>query len=89
MATVPDLQFLDPLQALEERIVRVVQLLAEARQARASAETEAARLREELAARDTELAALRAQVAAGEKERDEVRSRVERLLRQIDSLNLE
>ena len=41
----------------------------------------------ERAGRDSELAALRQQVAAAQAEREEVRRRLEKLLRQIDSLS--
>jgi chromosome segregation ATPase len=92
-APAPDVQTLDQLQSLEQRILHVIQLLEEARAARQAAEQEAARLRSELAdrnselvARDGELAALRPLAAQFEKEREEIRRRVEKLLRQFDSL---
>ncbi len=74
-----DRQTIEQLQSLEERIVNAIKLLAQARQARQEAESEALRLRSELAARDSELATLR-------REREEVRRRVEKLLGQIDAL---
>jgi chromosome segregation ATPase len=81
--------------ALEERIVRAVELVRRERQLRAEAEARAAQAearvehadserREQMAAADDiskELSALRA-------ERNEVRGRVERLLSQLDSLEL-
>ncbi len=113
-----DLQAVDQLQSLEERIVQVVELLREARAGRHSAETrvaeleqvlveqsaqlketeeraeaasrehraEADGLRQALAEREAEVAAARQHAAAAEKEREEVRRRVEKLLRQVDSL---
>jgi hypothetical protein len=81
--------------ALEERIMRAVELVRRERQLRAEAEARAAQAearvehadserREQMAATDDlskELAALRA-------ERNEVRDRVERLLSQLDALEL-
>jgi chromosome segregation ATPase len=81
--------------ALEERIVRAVELVRRERQLRSEAEARAARAeaREEKA--DTER---REQMAAGDElrqeltalraERSEVRGRVERLLSQLDALEL-
>ena len=81
--------------ALEDRIMRAVELVRRERQLRAEAEARAAQAearvehadterREQMAASDDlskELAALRA-------ERNEVRERVERLLSQLDALEL-
>jgi uncharacterized coiled-coil DUF342 family protein len=81
--------------ALEERIVRAVELVRRERQLRTEAEARAAQAearvehadserREQMAVADDlgkELAALRA-------ERNEVRERVERLLSQLDALEL-
>lgn len=78
----------DEFAALEQRIVRTVTLLKQERQAHAAAETRATetetRLREQARTIDEmkpELASLRA-------EREQVRQRVERLLAQLDSLEL-
>jgi chromosome segregation ATPase len=104
-AASPEVPPLEQLQALEERIVHVVELLKQMRAAREEAENEAARLRTALAEqeqklrraaetlvadqqkREAELAELRQQLAAAQRERGEVRQRVEKLLRQIDSLS--
>lgn len=80
----------DEFQALEQKVLRAVEVLRREREARAAAEAEVARLREELrelrdehsAASDsaaTELEALR-------QERAEVRHRVEMMLHQMDEL---
>ncbi|HUX28364.1 MAG TPA: hypothetical protein VMV39_06225 [Terracidiphilus sp.] len=78
----------DDFSSLEERILRAVNLVKRERQARAAAEEQAAlaetRLREQLhlmenAQKDVD--ALRA-------ERDQVRQRVEKLLAQLDALEL-
>lgn len=78
----------DDFSALEERILRAVELVKRERLARASAEDRAAKaeaqVREHTATADQlhkELEALRA-------ERDHVRQRVERLLTQLDAIEL-
>ena len=81
-----DIETLEQLQTLEERIVHTIRLLTQTRQARQEADTEAAQLRAELAARDAELASLHRQLAEAHKEREVVRRRVEKLLRQMDAL---
>ena len=78
----------DEFSALEERIVRAVEMVKRERQARADAEKRAdaaeARLRE--AAPLTEN--LQKEVGALRSEREQVRQRVERLLSQLDALEL-
>jgi hypothetical protein len=78
----------DDFSALEERILRTVELVKHERSARAAAEDRAtkaeAQVREQTALADQlhkELDALRA-------ERDHVRQRVERLLTQLDAIEL-
>ena len=78
----------DDFSALEERILRAVELVKKERQARAEAEERALKA-ETLLREQTEL------VEQGEKEvntlraeRDHVRRRVERLLAQLDALEL-
>jgi hypothetical protein len=72
--------------ALEERIYKAIELLKSARTAKAAAERDANRLREQLEQREEELEMLRSEVISLRKEREEVRARVERMLKQIDSL---
>ena len=60
------------LEALEKKIHRALESLSAAR-------AENVRLKQELAERDRRL-------AAGEREREDVRQRVERLVKQVDSL---
>lgn len=85
----------DDFAALEERIRRAVDLVKRERQARAAAEARTA----ELEARVTEAEGLvQAQSSTAEQlqseltalraERDQVRQRVERLLKQLDTLEL-
>ena len=73
-------------QALEKKVLRTIELLKAAREAQATAERDANRLRQQLAEREEEFESQRAEVIAMRKERDEVRTRVEKMLTQIDSL---
>jgi chromosome segregation ATPase len=79
----------DDFHALEEKIYRTIEMLKEAREAKAAAERTAARLREQLDGRDDQTQALRAEVVALRREREEVRTRVEKMLKQIDTLTQE
>ena len=74
--------------ALEERIHRAVELVKQERQARASAEERAAKAEEKLHTQSPALEKLQSEMSALRTERDQVRQRVERLLSQLDSLEL-
>ena len=76
----------DSFLALEEKIYRTIELLKQAREGQAAAEREARRLREQISGRDDETEFLRREVVALRREREEVRARVEKLVKQIDSL---
>ncbi len=76
----------DEFQALEEKIRRTVELLKSEREARAAAERDAARLRQQVRERQDEFDSLRAELVTLRREREEVRARVEKMLRQIDAL---
>ncbi len=76
----------DNFQSLEEKIYRTIELLKAARDAKAPAERDCGRLREQLQVREEEVESLRAENVALRREREEVRSRVEKLLEQIDVL---
>ena len=76
-------------QSLEEKILRTIELLKVAREAKATAERAAARLREQLNERDEEVDSMRAELVALRREREEVRTRVEKMLGQIESLTAE
>ena len=84
-ATVPA----DDFHALEERIYRTIELLKEARAAKAAAERTAARLREQLEARDDQTQSVRAENVALRREREEVRTRIEKILKHIEALTQE
>lgn len=72
--------------ALEEKIYKAIEMLKSAREAKAAAERDANRLREQLEQREEDLEVLRAEVIALRKEREEVRGRVEKMLKQMDQL---
>ena len=74
----------DEFSALEERILRTVNLVKQERQARADAEERA--VKAELQLRETD--GLKEEVSALRSERDHVRKRVESLLSQLDALEL-
>jgi len=76
-------------QSLEEKVLRTIELLKVAREAKATAERAAARLREQLNERDEEVDGMRAELVALRREREEVRTRVEKMLGQIESLTAE
>lgn len=72
--------------ALEEKIYKAIELLKSAREAKAAAERDANRLRDQLEEREEELELVRSEVVSLRKEREDVRGRVEKLLKQIDTL---
>lgn len=74
--------------ALEDRIVRAVELVKRERQARGIAEERAAKAEAQLGEQGPVVDQLREEVRSLRAERDQVRQRVERLLAQLDSLEL-
>ena len=72
--------------ALEQKVMRTIELLKAAREAQTNAERDVTRLREQLSRREEEADTLRSELVALRKERQEVRTRVEKMLTQIDSL---
>ena len=76
----------DDFQALEEKVYRTVEMLKSAREAKALAERNALRLREQLDARDEELQTLKREMVKLRKDREEVRARVEKMMRQIEDV---
>ena len=74
---------------LEEKIYKAIELLKSAREAKAAAERDAGRLREQLEQREEELDLLRSEVVSLRKEREDVRSRLEKMLKQVDTLLVE
>jgi hypothetical protein len=76
----------DDFQALEDKIYRTIELYKAARQAQATAEHDAQRLRHQMQEREEELGALRRETVRLKKEREEIRGRVEKMLEQIESI---
>ncbi len=86
--TAPAVITADDFSALEERILRAVTLVKRERQARAAAEQRAQLAEEQLCAHVPQLDRLQSELNALRAERDQVRQRVERLLSQLDALEL-
>jgi chromosome segregation ATPase len=76
----------DDFHALEEKIYKTIELLKSARDAKAIAERDTARFREQLEEREEQIEELKSQVIALRREREEVRGRVEKILKQIDTI---
>lgn len=78
----------DDFSALEERIVRAVEMVKRERQARAEAEKRAEAAEAQLGEATPLAENLQKEVSALRSEREQVRQRVERLLSQLDALEL-
>jgi uncharacterized protein involved in exopolysaccharide biosynthesis len=80
----------DEFQALEQKVLRAVEIVKREREARAAAEAEVAALRAQLeaqaATQGEALTTAQSQLTALTKERDAVRQRVEKMLQQMDEL---
>lgn len=76
----------DDFQALEQKVYRTIELYKATREARAAAERDVTRLREQLEEREEEIEGLRREMVQLRREREEIRGRVEKMLQQIDSL---
>lgn len=79
----------DDFQALEEKVYRTIELYKSAREARAVAERDIQRLRQQVEEREEEVESLKKEVISLRREREEVRNRVEKMLRQIDAISEE
>ncbi len=73
----------DEFHALEQKVLRAVEIVKREREARTAAEAEVATLKAELAKVSSEA---EAQVVTLNKERDAIRQRVESMLSQMDEL---
>ncbi|HEX3891154.1 MAG TPA: hypothetical protein VHW46_01160 [Terracidiphilus sp.] len=78
----------DDFSALEERVVRAVELVKRERMGRLAAEERATRAEAQLAEQGPAADQLKQEVRSLRAERDQVRQRVERLLTQLDALEL-
>lgn len=76
----------DEFQALEQKVLRAVEIVKKEREARAKAEAEIAQLREQLEFQTLVASEAQTAVNALTKERDNVRQRVEKMLQQMDEL---
>ncbi len=83
----------DEFQALEQKVLRAVEIVRREREARAAAEAEAAAAKAEAAALRAQLNELasasntaQTQITTLNQERDAVRLRVEKMLQQMDEL---
>ncbi|HUK46488.1 MAG TPA: hypothetical protein VLW06_02810 [Terriglobales bacterium] len=79
----------DDFQALEDKIYRTIELYKSAQEARATAERDVKRLREQLEEREEEVDTLRRESINLRKEREEIRARIEKMLLQIDHITAE
>jgi predicted nucleic acid-binding Zn-ribbon protein len=79
----------DDFQALEDKIYRTIELYKSAQEARATAERDVKRLREQLEEREEEVEGLRREAVSLRKEREEIRARIEKMLSQIDHITAE
>ena len=76
----------DEFQALEQKVLRAVEIVRREREARAAAEGEVAALREQLDQLTSASNTAQTQITAMNQERDQVRLRVEKMLQQMDEL---
>src|SRR5271170_8253953 len=76
----------EDFQALEEKVYRTIELYKAAKEARATAERDVKRLREQLEEREEENEAMRRELVQLRKDRENIRTRVEKMLGQMESL---
>lgn len=76
----------DEFQALEQKVLRAVEIVRREREARIAAEAEVAALREQLDALASASNATQTQITTLNQEREAVRLRVEKMLQQMDEL---
>jgi predicted nucleic acid-binding Zn-ribbon protein len=79
----------EDFQALEEKVYRTIELYKAAKDARATAERDAKRLREQLEEREEENESMRRELLQLRKDREDIRSRVEKMLGQMEILTQE
>lgn len=77
----------DDFAALEQRVLRAIELLKTERAARAEAEAKVAELHRSLETQTMELLRAESELEAFKSERDMVRGRIEKLLGQLDELS--
>lgn len=76
----------DEFQALEQKVLRAVEIVRREREARTAAEAEVAALRQQLDDLTSASNTAQTQITTLNQERDQVRLRVEKMLQQMDEL---
>jgi chromosome segregation ATPase len=76
----------EDFQALEEKVYRTIELFKAAKEARAAAERDLKRLRQQLEEREEENDSMRRELVQIRRERQEIRTRVEKMLAQMETL---
>jgi chromosome segregation ATPase len=76
----------DTLAALEQRVVRTIEMLNREREQRAEIEKQLANLRAELDVQQAQGITLQREIEELHRERDTVRTRVERLMSSLDAI---
>ena len=76
----------EDFKALEDKVYRTIELYKAAKDARAVAERDVKRLREQIEEREEENEAMRRELVPLRKDREEIRGRVEKMLSQMESL---
>ena len=76
----------DEFQALEQKVLRAVEVIKREREARAAAEAEVATLRTQLSEAQSLSTMVESELTTLTKERETVRQRVEKMLQQMDEL---
>jgi predicted nucleic acid-binding Zn-ribbon protein len=79
----------EDFQALEEKVYRTIELYKAAKDARATAERDLQRLRDQLEEREEENETMRRELVQLRKDREDIRGRVEKMLSQMESLTHE
>jgi len=79
----------EDFEALEEKVYRTIELYKAAKEARATAERDVKRLREQLEEREEENEGMRRELIQLRKDREDIRGRVEKMLSQMDSVTRE
>ena len=76
----------DEFQALEQRVMRTVEMIRTEREARRNTEAELAAMKELLDVASAENSALTGEINAMKQERTQVKGRVDAMLKQLDEL---
>jgi septation ring formation regulator EzrA len=73
-------------KALEDKVLRTIELLTQAREARAEAQRDLDRVKSQLHAREDRLELLEKELISLRKDREHARDRIEGIITQIDNL---